>query len=576
VSLEDIAPLLETAESYLSGLPERETGLAIAQIAQIRAEWGVAGEVPPADEAMRLSQARGRLMQARSYALAGRPDLVDIALAEATGHLDGVGPAATAALLAEIEDVRAERDAAPHDAGAELERELAAAEAHIPAEPRLVSAALKRFADCIAAAEVRAALPPETVERYMARAVELTTRLAASIKERALGSALPPLAELEQRLGTDPYARLDQRAAHTVSAELRELKHRVLAAIGHLPADDPDVRDIHARMVSADRAHDRAWSARGMVVLAEPVTNSWPAIRDDTEGWTDELATPGLLEEPDLPKTRAAIQRARHLLAGADPAGPDPDDPADLDPDDRAAARLLLTAAATRMRQAYLRVLDEAERLPTPLRGVELGRAGRLAIAAGYTFAGTNHAGSVTARARELDARWQAEAAAALRARQHVYDTLAAEALAAWPRIVAATGARDGFDPADESTRGRTVLVPAVHNRAGWDFSDHDFAMRHQGVAVGGSYEPHVLRALEHAWYDLRLDVDEQAPWDLVAIVEGPGKLGERTLVTMTDRVTGAEVGKREEWRPVDCVRLRIIALRAGIVAVGPGRPDHR
>jgi hypothetical protein len=114
------------------------------------------------------------------------------------------------------------------------------------------------------------------------------------------------------------------------------------------------------------------------------------------------------------------------------------------------------------------------------------------------------------------------------------------------------------------------VLLRGVRNRAGWDFNDCDFSMRVAGSPVGGWYEPHVRAALEHAWYALKLDVNDRIPWDVIGIVDGPGTIGQRTTVTVRSRETSLEIGKLEEWRPVDCVRLRIIALHAGPVAVGP------
>jgi hypothetical protein len=58
--------------------------------------------------------------------------------------------------------------------------------------------------------------------------------------------------------------------------------------------------------------------------------------------------------------------------------------------------------------------------------------------------------------------------------------------------------------------------------------------------------------------------------WDIIGVVEGPGKITQRTDVIVRDRSTGLEIGKIEQWPPTDCVRLRIIALQAGPVAVGP------
>jgi hypothetical protein len=97
--------------------------------------------------------------------------------------------------------------------------------------------------------------------------------------------------------------------------------------------------------------------------------------------------------------------------------------------------------------------------------------------------------------------------------------------------------------------------------------------MKHQGVVLGGVWEPHVLGALEYAWYELKLDVNDRITWDVIAVVEGPGSIGERTERIVREAGTGAELGKIEEWPGVDCLRLRIVGLHAGPVAVGPEGP---
>jgi hypothetical protein len=79
-----------------------------------------------------------------------------------------------------------------------------------------------------------------------------------------------------------------------------------------------------------------------------------------------------------------------------------------------------------------------------------------------------------------------------------------------------------------------------------------------------------VLAALEHAWYDLKLDVPDRLPWDVIAVIDGTGTVGVRTQVTLRDRVSGMKLGEIEEWPRADCVTMRIIGLHAGPVAVGP------
>jgi hypothetical protein len=91
--------------------------------------------------------------------------------------------------------------------------------------------------------------------------------------------------------------------------------------------------------------------------------------------------------------------------------------------------------------------------------------------------------------------------------------------------------------------------------------------MRFNGVPLGGIYEPYINKALDHAAYGLKLTIDDHKEWDLVGIVLGSGSIRERTKRTIR---RGMDTETIEEWLPVDCLRLRIIALRAGPVVVSP------
>jgi hypothetical protein len=55
-------------------------------------------------------------------------------------------------------------------------------------------------------------------------------------------------------------------------------------------------------------------------------------------------------------------------------------------------------------------------------------------------------------------------------------------------------------------------------------------------------------------------------------VVEGAGQIGERTTRTLVDARSGNPIGKVEEWPLVECVRLRVIGLHAGPLAIAPHR----
>jgi hypothetical protein len=300
------------------------------------------------------------------------------------------------------------------------------------------------------------------------------------------------------------------------------------------------------------------WQARSQ---ARAVQDAWLVLLDDIDDWADESdnVAERPLEEPRLPKTREAVQRMRHFVHA---------DPGDSAPAVRAVYREAaetLERAGAKLDAAFNAMLDDAERRPVPLRGPELDRPLHLATAARYTFEGTRFLAANVARAEALHERWQAEVAAVMAAQRELYDDLAREAEQRWPAVVAGHAPQPFTAGAEPGTK---ILLARVHNRAGWDFDGnvYPFSLRYDGVVLAGLYEGHVLEALEHAWYELKLDVNDRIPWDVVAVVEGSGTVGERTVISVKDLSTGLEIGKREEWPPVPCVRLRIVALHAGPV----------
>jgi hypothetical protein len=217
--------------------------------------------------------------------------------------------------------------------------------------------------------------------------------------------------------------------------------------------------------------------------------------------------------------------------------------------------------------------MDAAERLPTPIEDRWLRqKLGHLTTSAEGTFESTRFCEPVVARVRALEKRWDDELAAVREGRKKLGETLSVEAVQKWPSVVAAIpGAvveSSAFDPAS-ARPGEAVHFRAVYNRAGWDFDggQYGFSMRFNGVPLGGVYEPYINEALDHAAYELKLAIDDHTDWDLVGVVLGPGTIKERTKRTIR---IGMDTHEVEEWIPHHCLRMRVIALRAGPVVVGP------
>ncbi len=272
-----------------------------------------------------------------------------------------------------------------------------------------------------------------------------------------------------------------------------------------------------------------------------------------------------------MPQTRLAIHRVHYYLHRDSSVQRTRDEnPGDsvIAAVDREAEQLL-EAAGTKMASAFDHIMDAAEKMETPIEDRFVrDRPGSLITSAEGTFDKTKFGEPVIARIRALDQRWKEELAGVHKSREDLGEKLSLEAVQKWPSIVAAIPTVSGFDPSS-ARPGDAVHLDGVYNRAGWDFDggQYGFSMRFNGFPLGGIYEPYVNKALDHAAYELKLHIDDHKEWGLVGIVLGPGSIRERTKRTIR---RGMETETIEEWLPVDCLRLRIIALRAGPVVVGP------
>ncbi|HYE17575.1 MAG TPA: hypothetical protein VEA69_03970 [Tepidisphaeraceae bacterium] len=456
----------------------------------------------------------------------------------------------------------------------EIERHLRSAESfRQSSDARMSADSINRATLRLADPEARKWLTGSQVQQYETELATVKTKLAADNKSEVLSRASALVDKLEEQLKEDPFKGKEQRAAYEAASSMESVQKGIASWLKGLPADDADRKKLEARVDAARAKIATADAAWGKAQVDAEVGSGWEYIQKDIAGWEAETVDPKAqpLDFPRLAKTESAIRRIRFWL--------DDKRTKEIREANKGDAVLTktytdaeatLTQAAAKLSMAYNAVLDAAEKMPTPMRRFETDRPSQLAYAADEAFRGTKHHATDVARAKKLDDRWKAELAAIMKARQELYDKLAKEADINWPGIAARTGAKDGIDP-KTAQPGQVVQLKAVYNRSGWDFGrDFDFIVRINGVPVAGNYDPHVLKALEHAWYELKLDVNDRITWDVVGVVEGNAKVGQRVTVTLRDKDTRLEIGKIEEYRPEDCVKIRITALHAGPVAVGP------
>lgn len=296
-------------------------------------------------------------------------------------------------------------------------------------------------------------------------------------------------------------------------------------------------------------------------------------ILDDIQGWEKESLDPNAqaLQEPNMPQTRLAIRRVQYYLHGDTSVQRTRDENAGdevIASVDREAEQLL-DAAGTKMQKAFDHIIDEAEKMKTPIDDRwTRDKPAHLLTSAKTTLEDTKFCAPVLSRIEALDQRWKDELASIQKARQDLGGQLSKEAIQKWPAIAAAIPTVSNFDPSSAKV-GDAVHLSGVYNRAGWDFdgAQYGFSMRFNGVPLGGIYEPYITKALDHAAYELKLHIDDHAEWAAVGVVLGPGSINERTRRTIR---IGSETQTIEEWVPVHCLRLRVVALRAGPVVVGP------
>ncbi len=521
------------------------------------------------------ARARGHVGSARSLVDSGRDDGVEHHLEQAVALLGTLPSHVAAPMRAQVDSTRqalASVRAAEHArrATGEIGRQLSRADSDIEGgDCAGAEHVLAQLAERIETHEIKQGLSTQEHAAYRARISELRVKAATTLKANALDRALPVVTELERMVATDPFVGLSYRDMADRSHDLNYLRQRVLGALHRAPASDPDVQAVVQRVVAIEQAVNAAAARWGKTALDASVSNTWNVVQEAIDGWEQEPLDQDMkvFFEPAMPHTRTAMQRTRVLLEDPETRRLRAEHPADAgaqDPFEQ--AERVFQESTAKLATAYTNVLAAAERIPTPLNRVLLERPSLIALGAEALFVGTPFQAVITARARKLDERWKAEVAAIMMTRQELYDELAAEAELQWPRL------RETIDTVAlaNALPGDLVRIDRVYNRCGWDYGSraYDFATRIEGVLIGGSYAPHVTQALEHAWYEQKLDVNDRIPWDVIAVFEGPDTIGTRTTVTLRDKSSGAKLGELEEWQPTPCVRVRIIGLHAGPVVV--------
>lgn len=567
---------LQQAEKYLEGGSPAETAPLTEEIKAIRAE--IASAVS-AQYAKTIGFAREKLEKAKGLRQQGMEPFVANMLEDAVDLLKDVPDVAKAEVMAEIEAFRGAGPKPMSDEARNIHDRIVGhirnAEEILERDPRNAEQDLKIAADRLADAKAQGKLDGDTLQALEARLADARAKLVASGKNEALGRADDQLKRLEEQLATDPYGDADQSQANRVFGEMEVLVKRARARVEPLPQDDPDVRAMQARIEALDQKRLAAGAAWGKRQDLADIASRWQYYRSAFEGWEQETPEPpgGIGLRPwKMTKTGAAIHEIHYWMHDKDASElveqyKDEDAVRQI----REEAAATLEGAAAKLSEAFNRSLEEAEKRPLPDSDYDLAEPLKMAEEAKDYFAETRYLDANVARASKLDEKWKAEIAAIEARIAADLERMTSEANAAWPKIDASIKARDDFQPEKaESFVGQKIRLKGVRNRTGWDFDgQYAFAMWFNNVPLAGYYTPKVLAAMQAAREKVRR-VDDHIDWDVIATVDGTCTIQRRVTTEVIDQRTRDVIGKIEGHQPMPCVKLTVVALHAGPVAVGP------
>ncbi|KAK4446089.1 hypothetical protein QBC34DRAFT_470181 [Podospora aff. communis PSN243] len=568
---------------WLGGRDERQGGYQEEYRAQQpeqqhREPPPIPAAAPSQSEQEAINRARRTIMQARSYIESRRTDPVESLLFDATNTLATVPDVHKAPLLSEIAQLRVDletgvRAEETRQITSELDRRLQSIEQDI-GDTYNFPYSVQSYKDRFARSDVSRVLTPELISSYEEKLQVLLDRQHGHLKTETLGQAESAVQKLRERLETNPFAGLRGYEANRADSDVKSLRYAAEREVNQLPAGDSDRLRLEADLADLQRKVDEYSSSWGTDELHNEARREWDTTTSTFTDWESETSDASHsqpLDEPNLPLTRLGIHRVKHYLFD-DPTVQRTRDEHPTDPvitSLTTTATSLLDALASKLATAYTTLLAHAETLPAPIEDQHLrSKPTHLLTSAEKLFSQTRFHDAVVGRLKSLVAKWDSEIAAIQKARDDLCARLTAEGVARWPSLVSSVPFVTNFDPATAQP-GEYVHLQSVYNRQRWDFGgEYGFSMRYSGVPIGGWYAEEVAAAMEHAAYVLKLRVDDHEAWDVVGVVLGKGEIKERRKRVV--RYGSGYEEEVEEWVGVECLRVRVVGIRAGPVVVAP------
>jgi hypothetical protein len=501
--------------------------------------------------------------------------------------LDGVPDADKAPILKDVEALK--KEGLPKIAAMRSKRiveratsEIEGAADSASGNPDSALSQIKRASEMLASDDAKKYIDADTMKKLQSRIAGVQQLAIKGVKKRIADNAKPLIDELDKQVADNPFKGKEGYEANNIAQSIDSAIKRIRGIYEPLPADDADVKAVNAKLDAIAKKVDAYGADSEKAGVADRVAKYWSDTKHYFEGWEAETAGPNWerytkegsqgMSDLLMPKTVEAINRTKYWFDSEEVKKAQstyPDDPKIKGT--VAEAQKTLDTALAKMNDNYNKLLEEAEKLPTPSKNdLSFNKPGYMDNDAKRWFGGTKYEAPNIERAKKLKEKWEGATAANQKAKEDAFKDLVKQADAAWPGIRSGIQAESGFNPSEaDKWKGKTIELKGVRNRAGWDYSGYDFAMAINGIPLGGNYAPNVNEAFKAVFEKTSSGPDDHTDWDVIAVVEGPGKISERTSADVRDGST--TIGKIEGKRSVDCVVLKIVGLHAGPIAIGPG-----
>ena len=353
---------------------------------------------------------------------------------------------------------------------------------------------------------------------------------------------------------------------------------KIELALKELPQDAEPTKALRARLEKMSAQFDGVVTTHLTGEFVTRITEHWDSLKKEADGWEQETTPPTFAQYVNnglgAQKTASMLSRSEQWLDYMSNTSDTP--PAVLN----APQVKALTAEVTKLRdearaklerfaEAVVADAEKAKDLDERhLSSLQRASTGDFENA----LKGSPKAKPLQERAGAIVQKHEAAVAAREAELKALEEKMTQAANAAWPAISKSIQADEISDP-NVLKKGQLVRVTGWENRMSWDYgsggSGYDWGITVNGRPVVGHFAPHVRSAFDAALEKTGVAAVTIGRMDVIAEVVGPGTVEKRIRHELRDS-GGSTIARGEEWKPVDCIVVKVIAMRGGPVAVGP------